>query len=79
MKRIIGNPSQSTMGLNDLLAATNVFYRTIINVTSFNGVENENAIAKKKGFPSSMEARKLKTCRYDSKGAKKMCCCWSYS
>jgi len=45
MKRIISNPSQSTMGLNDVFATTNVFDRTIINVTNFNGVENENAIA----------------------------------
>jgi hypothetical protein len=59
MKRIIGNPSQSTMGLNDLLAATNVFYRTIINVTSFNGVENENAIAKKKRFSIKHGGKKI--------------------
>jgi hypothetical protein len=48
MKRIIGNPSQSTMGLNDLATTTNVFDGTIINVISFSGVENENATSKKK-------------------------------
>jgi hypothetical protein len=38
------------MGLNDPIAVTNVFDGTIVNVTSFNGVENENITVKKKAF-----------------------------